>query len=82
VERLRQAGRGEVRIGDEGRETTAFRFGRIHGDLAERRACVNDEEVKLTKLEFETITPSPLGRCHHAPLPVQSRHSHATLTVS
>lgn len=53
--RIRVALRHAARIGDEGKETTAFRFGPIHGDLAERRVFVNDEEVKLTKLEFDLL---------------------------
>lgn len=53
--RIRVALRHAVRIGDEGRETTAFRFGPIHGDLAERRVFVNDDEVKLTKIEFDLL---------------------------
>ncbi|HPM80321.1 MAG TPA: response regulator [Candidatus Anammoximicrobium sp.] len=53
--RIRVALRHAARISDAGVETTVFRFGRIRGDLAERRVFVNDEEVKLTKLEFDLL---------------------------
>ena len=48
---LRHANRIEQRCG----ETTAFQFGRVHGDLADRRVLLDDEEVKLTKIEFELL---------------------------
>lgn len=32
-----------------------FQFGTIRGDLAQRRVFVQDEEVKLTKLEFDLL---------------------------
>lgn len=53
--RIRVALRHAGRISDAGGETTVFRFGRVRGDLAERRVFVNDEEVKLTKLEFDLL---------------------------
>ena len=53
--RIRVALRHASRIGGQGAETTAFRFGPVRGDLAERRVFVNDEEVKLTKIEFDLL---------------------------
>jgi two-component system KDP operon response regulator KdpE len=53
--RIRVALRHAVRIGDKGRETTSFQFGPICGDLAKRRVTVDDEEVKLTKIEFDLL---------------------------
>jgi two-component system, OmpR family, KDP operon response regulator KdpE len=53
--RIRVALRHAARIGGQGPETTAFRFGPVRGDLAERRVFVNDEEVKLTKIEFDLL---------------------------
>ena len=53
--RIRVALRHAARISDEGRETTTFRFGHVRGDLAERRVFFNEEEVKLTKLEFDLL---------------------------
>lgn len=38
-----------------GTEDHTFRFGHVHGDLAKRRVFVNEDEVKLTKLEFDLL---------------------------
>jgi two-component system KDP operon response regulator KdpE len=53
--RIRVALRHAARIGDRGTDTTAFRFGHVRGDLAERRVFVDDEEVRLTKIEFDLL---------------------------
>lgn len=53
--RIRVALRHAGRISDAGAEATAFRFGHVRGDLAERRVFVDEEEVKLTKLEFDLL---------------------------
>lgn len=53
--RIRVALRHAVRIGDKGHETASFQFGPICGDLAKRRVTVDDEEVKLTKMEFDLL---------------------------
>jgi two-component system KDP operon response regulator KdpE len=52
--RIRSALRRATRpLGDS--EDHTFTFGRVHGDLAARRVFVDDEEVKLTKLEFDLL---------------------------
>jgi two-component system KDP operon response regulator KdpE len=48
---LRHANRRETGAG----ETTAFQFGGVHGDLAERRVFADENEVKLTKIEFDLL---------------------------
>jgi two-component system KDP operon response regulator KdpE len=53
--RIRVALRHAARIGGSGTETTTFRFGHVRGDLAERRVFVDDEEVRLTKIEFDLL---------------------------
>lgn len=53
--RIRVALRHALRGGEECDET-AFQFGRIKGDLAERRVFVDEAEVKLTKIEFDLLT--------------------------
>jgi len=53
--RIRVAIRHATRISGAGGEMTSFRFGRVQGDLAERRVFVNDHEVKLTKIEFDLL---------------------------
>jgi two-component system KDP operon response regulator KdpE len=52
--RIRSALRRAARTGGEGEDHT-FRIGRIHGDLAQRRVFVEQDEVKLTKLEFDLL---------------------------
>ena len=54
--RIRVALRHAGRVENEGAETTAFQFGHVRGDLADRRVFADDEEVKLTKLEFDLLT--------------------------
>lgn len=53
--RIRVALRHAARIGGCGTDTTAFRFGHVRGDLAERRVFVDDEEIRLTKIEFDLL---------------------------
>lgn len=43
------------RIEGKSRETTVFHFGHIQGDLAQRRVFADDQEVKLTKIEFDLL---------------------------
>ncbi len=52
--RIRSALRRAARSGGDGEDHT-FRFGHIHGDLASRRVHVDEEEVKLTKIEFDLL---------------------------
>jgi two-component system, OmpR family, KDP operon response regulator KdpE len=53
--RIRVALRHASRIEGQSRETTVFHFGHIRGDLAQRRVFADDEEVKLTKIEFDLL---------------------------
>ncbi len=52
--RIRSALRRAARPSAEGEDHT-FRFGKVHGDLAARRVFVEQDEVKLTKLEFDLL---------------------------
>ena len=52
--RIRSALRRATRPADSGEDHT-FRFGQVHGDLAARRVFVGQDEVKLTKLEFDLL---------------------------
>jgi two-component system KDP operon response regulator KdpE len=54
--RIRVALRHACRVDGGASESTAFQFGRVHGDLADRRVFVGDEEVKLTKIEFDLLS--------------------------
>jgi len=54
--RIRVALRHASRVENECGGTTAFQFGHVRGDLASRRVFVDDEEVKLTKIEFDLLT--------------------------
>ncbi|MCL4203486.1 MAG: response regulator [Pirellulaceae bacterium] len=53
--RIRVGLRHAARIGAHETDTTAFRFGHVRGDLAQRRVFVDDEEVRLTKIEFDLL---------------------------
>jgi two-component system, OmpR family, KDP operon response regulator KdpE len=52
--RIRSALRRSARPGGDNEDHT-FRFGRIHGDLAARKVFVENDEVKLTKREFDLL---------------------------
>jgi two-component system KDP operon response regulator KdpE len=52
--RIRSALRRAVRPAGDSEDHT-FRFGLVHGDLAARRVFVDQDEVKLTKLEFDLL---------------------------
>ncbi len=52
--RIRSALRRAARPAGDGKDHT-FRFGYIHGDLAARQVFVEQNEVKLTKLEFDLL---------------------------
>jgi two-component system, OmpR family, KDP operon response regulator KdpE len=52
--RIRSALRRAARPLAEGEDHT-FRFGKVHGDIAARRVFVEQDEVKLTKLEFDLL---------------------------
>ena len=52
--RIRGALRRAARPSGEHEDHT-FRFGQVHGDLALRRVFVDQDEVKLTKLEFDLL---------------------------
>jgi two-component system KDP operon response regulator KdpE len=52
--RIRSSLRRAARPSAEGEDHT-FRFGKVHGDLAARRVFVDQDEVKLTKLEFDLL---------------------------
>lgn len=54
--RIRVALRHANRVSHGASETTTFRFGRVHGDLARRLVFLDDEEVRLTKIEFELLS--------------------------
>ncbi|MEO8495404.1 MAG: response regulator [Planctomycetota bacterium] len=54
--RIRVALRHANRVNNGAGETTTFRFGRVHGDLADRRVFLDEEEVKLTKIEFDLLS--------------------------
>lgn len=52
--RIRSALRRAARPAGDSEDHT-FRFGHIHGDLASRQVFVEQDEVKLTKLEFDLL---------------------------
>ncbi len=52
--RIRSALRRASRSVGEGEDHT-FRFGKVHGDLANRRVFLGQEEVRLTKMEFDLL---------------------------
>ncbi len=52
--RIRSALRRAARPPGDGEDHT-FRFGNVHGDLAARQVFVDENEVKLTKLEFDLL---------------------------
>lgn len=54
--RMRVALRHASALTDGEKETTTVTFGPIRCDLAQRQVFVDDEEVKLTKLEFDLLS--------------------------
>ncbi len=52
--RIRSALRRAARPAGDGEDHT-FRFGNVHGDVAARQVFVDENEVKLTKLEFDLL---------------------------